>query len=82
MRSLPEALNSPEVLEAGLVQTMAHPTAGELKTLRSPIGLSDRPTRDDTPPPLLGEHTDEILREVLDVDAAGIAELRAQKIVS
>ncbi len=82
VRSLPEALNSPEVLEAGLVQTMAHPTAGELKTLRSPIGLSDRPTRDDTPPPLLGEHTDEILREVLDVDAAGIAELRAQKVVS
>ena len=82
VRSLTEALTSPEVLEAGLVQTLPHPTAGDLKTLRSPIGLSDRPDRKDTPPPLLGEHTNEILRDVLDLDTTAIAALREEEVVA
>lgn len=82
VRSLTEALTSPEVLEAGLVQTLPHPTAGDLKTLRSPIGLSDRPDRKDTPPPLLGEHTNVILRDVLDLDTTAIAALREEEVVA
>lgn len=82
VRNLEEALNAPEVQEAGLVQTLQHPTAGELRTLRSPIGLPGGPNRIDSPPPLLGEHTDEILRDVLELDPPEIARLRAEAVVA
>jgi crotonobetainyl-CoA:carnitine CoA-transferase CaiB-like acyl-CoA transferase len=76
VRSIAEALESPEVIEAGLVQTVSHPTAGDLRTLRSPIGLPDGPDRKDTPPPLLGEHTDSVLKDLLELDDAMLASLR------
>ena len=82
VRNLPEALESPEVLEAGLVQTIEHPTAGKLRTLKSPIGLSDRPNREDTPPPLLGEHTDEILQSILQLSDVEIDELRVNEVIA
>jgi len=70
------------VLEAGLVQTLQHPTAGELRTLRSPIGLPGGPERRDTPPPLLGEHTESVLREVLSLDDAALAALKADGVIA
>ena len=82
VRNLDEALNSPEVIEAGLVQTLPHPTAGDLRTLKSPIGLSDRPDREDTPPPLLGEHTDEVLRSILNLSEEEIAKLRSSEVIA
>ena len=75
-------MESPEVLEAGLVQTIEHPTAGNLRTLKSPIGLSDRPDRKDTPPPLLGEHTDEILQSILQLSDVEIDALRVNEVIA
>jgi crotonobetainyl-CoA:carnitine CoA-transferase CaiB-like acyl-CoA transferase len=82
VRNIQEALESPEVIEAGLVQTLKHPTAGDLRTLRSPIGLPGGPEREDTPPPLLGEHTDRVLHDVLKLDDATLASLRADKVIA
>jgi len=82
VRSISEALNSPEVQEAGLVQTVVHPTAGNLRMLRSPIRLPDGPDRMDTPPPLLGADTDSVLRDVLGADEREIAALRASGAVA
>ena len=82
VRSIAEALESPEVTEAGLVQTLAHPTAGDLRMLRSPIGLPDGPQRQDSAPPLLGEHTDSVLRKVLDLDDTTLALLRSERIIA
>ena len=82
VRNLDEALNSPEVIEAGLVQTIPHPTAGDLRTLKSPIELSDRPDREDTPPPLLGQHTDEVLRSILNLSEGEIAKLRSSEVIA
>jgi crotonobetainyl-CoA:carnitine CoA-transferase CaiB-like acyl-CoA transferase len=42
----------------------------------SPIKLSATPVRNDRPPPLLGQHTDEVLAEWLGADAARLAQLR------
>ena len=47
----------------------------------SPMRFSATPVEPRLPPPVLGQHTDEILRDVLGLDAATIAELRASKIV-
>ena len=45
-----------------------------------PIAFTDTPTRDPGPPPLLGQHTDQVLKEA-GYDAATINELRAKKVV-
>jgi crotonobetainyl-CoA:carnitine CoA-transferase CaiB-like acyl-CoA transferase len=47
----------------------------------SPIKLSRTPVRRDLPPPTMGQHTDQILREVLQYDDARIAELRSAGII-
>jgi crotonobetainyl-CoA:carnitine CoA-transferase CaiB-like acyl-CoA transferase len=46
-----------------------------------PIRMSDSPAAYDLPPPLLGEHTDEVLRELAGLDAAAIAALRARRVI-
>src|SRR5579859_5796652 len=61
--SFSEALNHPQVQAAGVVQELEHPTAGMLPQIASPITLTDTPGKIDRPPPLLGEHTRQILRE-------------------
>ncbi len=59
VRTIPEALaHSPQALVAH-----AHPTAGEVRTIRSPIDLDGAHLTSDRHPPLLGEHTREILVE-------------------
>ena len=59
----------------GLAVKMPHPEAGEVPLVASPIRLSKTPVEYRRAPPLVGEHTDEILAD-LGVDAAGIAGLR------
>jgi formyl-CoA transferase/CoA:oxalate CoA-transferase len=58
-----EILNHPQVVEAGLIQSVEHPTLGEIPQMGPVIQMSDTPGEITTPPPLLGEHTEEILRE-------------------
>lgn len=61
IRGVDEALSSPEALERGMVRTVAHPTAGDLKIAGSPLNLSGTPVREPAAPPLLGQHSAEIL---------------------
>ncbi|HSL72466.1 MAG TPA: CoA transferase, partial [Longimicrobiales bacterium] len=63
VRSVPEVLNDPQVIERGMVAAVAHPTIGELKLLGVPFKFSDTPALIRRHPPLLGEHTTEIERE-------------------
>ncbi|MBW2038854.1 MAG: CoA transferase [Deltaproteobacteria bacterium] len=60
--SLEEVLSHPQVLSRGMVKEIDHPTEGTIRQLGVPIKLSDTPGDVRTPPPLLGEHTGEILR--------------------
>jgi crotonobetainyl-CoA:carnitine CoA-transferase CaiB-like acyl-CoA transferase len=59
----------------GLRQTMTHPTVGTMPVTASPLRFSDTPVQYDRPPPLLGQHTQEILREVLGLTDEQIAAL-------
>lgn len=61
--TLPEALDHPHVKESGVLQHVAHPTLGEIPQFGSPVLLAESPARLDRPPPLLGQHTEEVLRE-------------------
>jgi formyl-CoA transferase/CoA:oxalate CoA-transferase len=61
IQTVAEAVNDPQVLARGMVAEVEHPTAGTLKTLGCPIRLTGTPAAVRTPPPLLGQHSDEVL---------------------
>ncbi|MEU7815164.1 CaiB/BaiF CoA-transferase family protein [Pseudonocardia sp. NPDC049154] len=75
-----EALAEPQVRERGLQMTMEHPVAGTIPALRYPVRLSGTPVTDYSAPPTLGEHTDEVLAELLGAEV-DTAELRAQGVI-
>jgi len=70
--SLKELAEEPALRATGTVVEVDHPTRGKYLSVGNPIKLSDSPA-EVRRSPLLGEHTDEILREVLGMDAAAIA---------
>ena len=65
INTLDEALNDPHVQHRGMVVELEHPL-GTLKVLGSPLRLSETPVTYRRRPPLLGEHTEEVLREHVD----------------
>ena len=80
VRTLEEALGSSEVRRDSLVE-LEHPTAGRLLQVRMPYGAESGRHHQASPPPLLGQHTEVILRS-LGYDKGSIARLRAKGIVS
>jgi crotonobetainyl-CoA:carnitine CoA-transferase CaiB-like acyl-CoA transferase len=81
INTVAEALNDPHTLARDMVRTVKHATAGALKLVGIPFQMNGTPATIRRPPPLLGEHTEEILGSELGLAAARIAELRAAKVV-
>ena len=81
INSVAEALASPHAQAREMVRTVQHPTAGEVKTLGIPFRFSDTPASVRRPPPTLGQHTGEILRDMLKLSPSRVAELRATKVI-
>jgi glutaryl-CoA transferase len=65
-----------QIQHRGMQLKMKHPAAEEISMVANPIQFSKTPNRYDRPPPLLGEHTDEILTELLEMDEAEIETLK------
>jgi crotonobetainyl-CoA:carnitine CoA-transferase CaiB-like acyl-CoA transferase len=64
-----------------MVATVKHPSAGELKMVGIPFRLNGTPALIRRAPPLLGQHTDEVLGGELGIPAARLAQLRAEKVI-
>ena len=64
IRTVAEALASSDVRALGFPIELDHPRAGRFKLVGSPISLANTPVSYRLPPPLLGEHTDEVLNEL------------------
>jgi formyl-CoA transferase/CoA:oxalate CoA-transferase len=75
-----EAFDSPEAAELGMAVEVEHPALGVLRQVGIPIRFGSTPGAVRTPPPLLGEHTDEVLVEA-GYDTATIAGLRERGVV-
>jgi len=81
INNLAQVFADPQVRHRRMEVRAAHPAAGEVRMVANPIKFSETPIPYDAPPPMLGEHTDAVLREVLGLSQAEIAALRADKVV-
>ena len=77
-----QVFEDPQIKHRELVKTVEHPLAGAMSVVGNPLNFSETPVEYKRAPPLLGQHTDEILREVLGMDAPEIARLSEQKVTS
>jgi crotonobetainyl-CoA:carnitine CoA-transferase CaiB-like acyl-CoA transferase len=76
-----EDVNSdPHLIERGMIVKLEHPVRGEFVVPGDPIQLSDSRSRIGIPP-LLGQHTEEVLRELLDMGPEEIGELREANVI-
>lgn len=81
VRSVPEALEGPQVAARGLLLEIDHPTLGRGRFVGSPIHLSGAGRGSTLPPPLLGQHTQEVLRERLALSAGEVEALAREGVV-
>jgi succinate---hydroxymethylglutarate CoA-transferase len=81
INSVAEALADPQTQARAMIETVKHPAIGDLNLVGMPYKFSGTPASVRRPPPILGEHTDEILREELGLDAAAIAALRRDRVI-
>jgi crotonobetainyl-CoA:carnitine CoA-transferase CaiB-like acyl-CoA transferase len=74
-----ETFADPHVVHRGIRRTMTHPLGrdGQISIVANPCRLSRTPPAYDRRPPMLGEHTDAVLREWLSLDEDAIERLRA-----
>jgi crotonobetainyl-CoA:carnitine CoA-transferase CaiB-like acyl-CoA transferase len=75
VRSVGEAIRSPEAREREIVTRIPHPKVGWVPNVRLPIRFSRTPIVDPVAAPAVGEHTGEVLRDLLGYDEARLAEL-------
>ncbi|QPS78243.1 CaiB/BaiF CoA transferase family protein, partial [Delftia acidovorans] len=75
VRTVGEAIRSPEARARRLVTSIDHPELGSIPNIASPIRYGRTPMADPTPAPAIGQHTAQVLAEVLGYDAQRIAGL-------
>ncbi|KAL8921776.1 MAG: hypothetical protein Q9208_005533 [Pyrenodesmia sp. 3 TL-2023] len=75
-------LNHEHVLARDMVKEVEHPTCGPIKLVNTPVKYSHSEPSIRMAPPTLGQHTDEILKEILDMSGADIGGLRKNGVVA
>ena len=72
-----DVFGDPHLNERGFIERVEHPAQGAITLMGSPLRMSESPVT-LCAPPLLGQHTDEVLSGDLGLEAGEVAELRAQ----
>jgi crotonobetainyl-CoA:carnitine CoA-transferase CaiB-like acyl-CoA transferase len=80
VRDIGQMLNDPQLAARQMIETLMHPTVGATRVMGAPIKLSATPASVRTAPPVLGQHTDAVLKE-LGYSPADITELRTARAI-
>lgn len=81
IQTIDQVFADPQVLARGMLVELPHPTAGAVRLAGSPLKLSRTPVQLTEPPPLLGQHTDEVLATYLGYSVEKIARLREEGVI-
>ena len=81
INNIPQVVEHPQVKARGSIVEIDHPRAGKLRVVGVPVRLSATPGSMRTPSPPLGEHTAEVLRDLLELTSEEIAKLRAAGVI-
>lgn len=81
INSIAQALDEPQVKARNMLVTIAHPLKPDFVTVGSPIKLSATPVEYLRPAPMLGEHTDEVLKRQLGLDDERLSQLKARGVI-
>ena len=81
INNIAQVVAHPQVKARGALVEMQHPRAGNVKMVGVPVRLSETPGSVRTPSPTLGEHTAEVLRDLLGMSSKAVAALRDQGVI-
>jgi crotonobetainyl-CoA:carnitine CoA-transferase CaiB-like acyl-CoA transferase len=81
INTIAQALAEPQVAAREMIVEVRHPSGEPLKFLGPAPKFSATPAHIHLPPPLLGQHTDEILREILELNEDEITQLRYKQVI-
>src|SRR5215469_8178845 len=81
INKLSEVFADPHVVARGVVREMAHGSGETVKVIANPVRLSETPTDYRIAPPLLGEHTEQVMRDRLGLSDTEIADLREKGVI-
>jgi len=81
VNEMPEVFANPQILHRGMLAEVEDPVLGVLKLLANPMRFSLTPINSYTPPPRLGEHTAQVLRELVGIDTLKLQSLRETGVV-
>lgn len=82
INNLEQVFADPQVQYRGVRTELEHPTAGRVPSVSNPIRFSQTAISHDRAPPLLGQHTDEALTRILELDRDNLARLRDEQIIA
>ncbi|XP_072268270.1 succinyl-CoA:glutarate CoA-transferase isoform X1 [Pyxicephalus adspersus] len=82
INSIKQVFSEPQVVHNGLILEMDHPTAGKISVPGPAVRFNSFNLSDPQPPPVLGQHTAEVLKNVLGYEDDYIAELIQAKTIS
>ena len=81
VNTIEQVFQDPQVQHRGLRIDLSHPLTQSVPLVGSPLRLSGSPVRYQAAPPLLGEHTAEVLTGLLGLDATQLAQLKADGVI-
>ena len=80
--NIDQVFDNPQVQHRGMQLELDHPVAGKVASVANPINLSESPVTYDKSPPLLGQHTEQVLRDLLELDIEQINQYRMDSIIN
>ena len=81
INNIAQVVEHPQVQARRSLRDVDHPSVGKVRVVGSPVRLSKTPAKPPTPSPIHGQHTEEVLREVLGLSAAEIAKLESAAVI-